>query len=385
MIKSKSEFSLARGNLMRRGSNGIIYVRFQFRGKRYLRSTERYDEPGARLVAWEMYKSIRDDAILPKIRRTNATVQDILDIYTRHYDQMEKPLKPGSVAASAGSLRSFCRTVWPGKPFSSIGVYDINRDAVLEYRRIKRAQDGIQGEDTLHNYRLNRTIGKMRAVFGKQALQLYADHRIDLDPLDMSITALREARRHPRPVQPIQVWKAHLAVCRRWLKEDPRRVVIFELMRFAGLRDSETLALRRHWIQRGDEVDQIAVISRSALNDPGKDSWTPKNGKDRWIPVRKKLVDRWLALLPDPDPYAYLIPADYRTHEARWFRELSQFVGQYWPDKTKTLYELRKFAGSEHLQKFRDVPGTAAFLGDTVQVTYRHYADLLKNTSTNAL
>lgn len=385
MIRSKADFSLDRGNLIRRGSKGIIYARWQFRRKRYLRSTQRHDEAGAKLVAWSMYQSVRDEETLPQVRRSTATVADVLEIYTQHYQDMEKPLKKSSVTAAAGALRSFCRTVWPGRKFESINVYDINRQAVLDFRRIRRERDGIDGEDTVHNYRLNRVVGKMRAVFGRQARQLYQDHGIDLEPLDISITALREPRRNPQPVTSQQVWRAHLGVCRQWLHADPRRVVVFEIMRYAGLRDSEVLALRRHWIQLDDPIGQIAIITRSALTDPGKSTWTPKNGKDRFVPVRARLLRRWLDLLPSDDPHDYLIPAEYRSQEADWFRELSKFVGSYWPEKRKTLYELRRFAGSEHLQRFRDVPGTAAFLGDTVEVTYKHYASLLKQSSTNAL
>lgn len=380
MLRTKSEFSLERGNLTRRGKKGMIYCRFQHKGRRYLRRTEKFDERGAQMAAWQIYREvIEGSAPESKPRKVkSATVGQCIEVYNAGALTMERPVRKISRNSSLTALRTLCRTVWPERDLDKIKVTELNRDCVLEFRKRRRAEDGIPPEgDSQHNYRLNRHVGKAQSVFSREARKLYQEAGLVLPDKVLKTSRLVEPKKTPRPVQALDVWKAHLRVARAYKKKEPRALVAFEMMRYAGLRDSEVLALRRHWIRFEDDIAYLDIINRSVLNDPAGAGYRPKNHRDRHVPVRRELVERWLELLPDCGPHDYLLHGEDRAQSVRWWRRLSSLVHKVWPDRQKSLYELRRFAGSSYLSKTRDIPGTARFLGDTIEVTYKNYAWLL--------
>ena len=388
MIRAKSEFSLSRGNLLRRGKKGMIYVRFQHAGRRYLRRTERFDEAGARVAAWQIYQAVisgQDGEPAPRKVRS-ATVADCVEVYQDGATTMERPVKRISMLTGISAIRTICRTVWPGRDLGKIKVSELNRDCVLAFRAARRAEDGIGAEgDSQHNYRLNRHIAKAQSLFGAEARKLYTAAGLSLPGEVLKTVRLREPQRIPRPVSASQVWRAHLRVARKFKRADPRCLVVYELMRYAGLRDSEVLAMRRHWIRYDGDVAYLDIINRSPMSDPAGAGYRPKNHRDRSVAVRRSLVERWLALLPPAAPHDHLIPADNRRQDSRWWRELSHTVRDCWPDQAKSLYELRRYAGSAYLSKTRDIPGTAKFLGDTIPVTFANYAWLLDEQTSTVL
>lgn len=387
MIRNKSEFALEHGNLVRRGKKGMIYARFMVAGRRYLRKTDRFDEAGARIAAWAIYnEAIGGRLELTAKNPAAATVEQCLEIYIREAPTMERPIKPSSARNAASAVRSVCAALFPGKELGKIQVSQLDEEAARKFRLMRRQADGVGASgDLSHNYRINRVLARAASVFGKEIRKTYTAAGLHIPPDVLTIARLREPKRLARPVSGSQVWRAHLGVARRWKAIDPRRLVVFELMRYCGLRDSEVLAMRWHWIRKADGIAWIDIINREESSDPGRDGYRPKNHRDRSVPVRLALIDRWARLLPSEDPYGYVIPATQRSLYADWWRELSTTVRTYWPDRSKSLYELRRYAGSAYLSKTRDIPGTAAFLGDTIQITYANYAWLLDESSRVAL
>ena len=141
----------------------------------------------------------------------------------------------------------------------------------------------------------------------------------------------------------------------------------YALCRYLGLRPGEASETCGAWFTREEEGLILTVCNRTIPYE-----FTVKNGR-----TRRLLVSDWLAPYFEelrPEEYAALDHKAPTVREKHIGRTLSTWVRKYIPDRTKSVYELRKLAGSDVLNSTKNWSLVALFLGDTVETVRRYYA-----------
>jgi integrase len=175
-------------------------------------------------------------------------------------------------------------------------------------------------------------------------------------------------RSMPRPLN-MKALSAMEAAVPTLADEDPAVYVAHLLFSRLGLRNIEIVNARSHWISDGS----IGIINRPEEN------FFPK-GCEGWVPIAPdvlKEVMRFQRLVTN----GYLVPGRNQTerHEAV-YRRHSKWVGQWIKDRSKTSYELRRYAGSRLLDMGATIFEVRDFLRHRdVQTTQQWYAYRLQN------
>ena len=148
---------------------------------------------------------------------------------------------------------------------------------------------------------------------------------------------------------------------------DPAMYVAFLLFSRLGLRNVEIRNARWHWIQNG----RIGIIERPEEN------FYPK-GSEGWVPIAPDVLKelmRFRHLSTD----GYVVPGKTATERKDAVdRRHSTWVSQWISDRSKTSYELRRYAGSLVYNATRDILKVRDFLRHaSVETTQQWYAYLL--------
>jgi integrase len=159
----------------------------------------------------------------------------------------------------------------------------------------------------------------------------------------------------PRPLD-MKALQAMEAAAPMLAKTDPGAYVAHLLFSRVGLRNIEIVNARVHWISEGT----IGIVNRP------EEDFFPK-GSEGWVPIAPDVLKEILRFQPLCTD-GYLVPGANRTerHDAV-YRRHSKWVSQWIRDRTKTSYELRRYAGSRLLDmgatifevRARTVGGTA--------------------------
>jgi integrase len=136
-----------------------------------------------------------------------------------------------------------------------------------------------------------------------------------------------------------------------------------------GLRNAEIKRARWSWIENG----RIGIVDR-----PSEDFW-PK-GSEGWVPIKSDVLKELMRFrhLSTDD---YIIPGRTATERKDAVdRRHSAWVGQWIKNRSKTSYELRRYAGSLVYQATRDILKVRDFLRHaSVETTQQWYAYLLED------
>ena len=152
-------------------------------------------------------------------------------------------------------------------------------------------------------------------------------------------------------------------------RNDPSAYVAHLLFSRLGLRNIEIVNARTHWINDGS----IGIINRP------EEDFFPK-GCEGWVPIAPDVLKEVLSFQPLASN-GYLVPGANRTerHDAV-YRRHSKWVSQWIKDRTKTSYELRRYAGSRLLDLGATIFEVRDFLRHRdVQTTQMWYAYRLQN------
>jgi integrase len=175
-------------------------------------------------------------------------------------------------------------------------------------------------------------------------------------------------RTKPRALD-IGVIAAINAAAQKLAKTDPAVYVAFLMFSRLGLRNIEIRNARWSWIQNG----RIGIIDRPAEN------FYPK-GSEGWVPIAPDVLQELMKFrhLSADD---YIVPGRTMTERKEAVdRRHSAWVSQWIKDRTKTSYELRRYAGSLVYQQTRDILKVRDFLRhSSVETTQRWYAYLLED------
>jgi hypothetical protein len=152
-------------------------------------------------------------------------------------------------------------------------------------------------------------------------------------------------------------------------RHDPGAYVAHLLFSRLGLRNIEIVNARTHWISDG----RIGIINRP------EEDFFPK-GCEGWVPIAPDVKKKVLSFQKRCTD-GYLVPGANKTerHEAV-YRRHSRWVSQWIKDRTKTSYELRRYAGSRLLDMGATIFDVRDFLRHRdVQTTQHWYAYRLQN------
>ena len=337
------------------------------------RSTGTKEIGAAKRIAAEIIKSFWIDsgrsAVRLKLRDDNATIGELIASYKQRAAQ-----RPGTIRSNIRSLRMVIKTVHNADPDSkSSSVLTANLIREFEKRQLERAEKRATPAtraSVIQKVRISTAsyVRQARAIVALRKMKFY--ERLKLPDLSgFRGESVETPRRSlPRPLD-MKALAAMEAAAPALTKDDPGTYVAHLLFSRLGLRNIEIVNARTHWITDGS----IGIINRP------EEDFFPKDCEG-WVPIAPDVLNKILSfqtLCID----GYLVPGANQTerHHAV-YRRHSKWVSQWIKDRTKTSYELRRYAGSRLLDMGATIFEVRDFLRHRdVQTTQLWYAYRLQN------
>jgi hypothetical protein len=337
------------------------------------RSTGTKEIAAAKRIAAQIIESFWTDAGRGaerlKLRNDHATIGELIERYKASAAQ-----RPGTIRSNARSLRMLIKTVHSGDPDikpTSILTANLIRD--FEKRQLERIEKRAAGVSRLSAMQRVRTstasyVRQARAIVALRKMKFYEGLKLP-DLVGFRGESVEPPKRSlPRPLD-MKALAAMEAAALRLARDDPGTYVAHLFFSRLGLRNIEIVNARTHWISNGS----IGIINRA------EEDFFPK-GCEGWVPISPDVLKEILSFQPECTD-RYLIPGANRTerHDAV-YRRHSKWVSQWIKDRTKTSYELRRYAGSRLLDMGATIFEVRDFLRHRdVQTTQMWYAYRLQN------
>jgi integrase len=337
------------------------------------RSTGTKEIAAARRIAAQIIESFWTDAGRGaerlKLRNDHAIVGELIERYKANAGQ-----RPTTIRSNVRSLRMVIRTVHTGdpdtKPTSILTANLIREFEKRQLERVEKRNAGVSRLSALQRVRTSTAsyVRQARAIVALRKMKFYEGLRLpDLSGFrGESVEAPR--RSLPRPLD-MKALEAMEAAAPGLASEDPSAYVAHLLFSRLGLRNIEIVNTRVHWISDGS----IGIVNRP------EEDFLPK-GCEGWVPIAPDVLKEIFSFQPLCTD-GYLVPGANRTerHDAV-YRRHSKWVSQWIKDRTKTSYELRRYAGSRLLDMGATVFDVRDFLRHRdVQTTQQWYAYRLQN------
>lgn len=345
--------------------NGIRRVIF--------RSTGTKEVAAAKRIAAQIIESFWADAgrrAEPlKLRNDNATISELIKRYTQNAAQ-----RPTTIRSNARSLRMIVKTVHGGDPEQkSTAILTANLIREFEKRQLERIETRPAGVSRLSAIQRVRTstasyVRQARAIVALRKMKFYEGLKLpDLTGF-RGETVETPKRSLPRSLE-MKALAAMEAAAPSLARDDPGAYVAHLLFSRLGLRNIEIVNARTHWISDGS----IGIISRP------EEDFFPK-GCEGWVPIAPDVLKEVLSFQPlCTDGYLVLGANRTERHDAV-YRRHSKWVSQWIKHRTKTSYELRRYAGSRLLDMGATIFEVRDFLRHRdVQTTQMWYAYRLQN------
>jgi integrase len=337
------------------------------------RSTGTKEIAAAKRIAAQIIESFWEDsgrgAEPLKLRNDNATIGELITRYEQNAAQ-----RPSTIRSNARSLRMIVKTVRGGDPDQkSTALLTANLIREFEKRKIERAEKRATATTRSKLIEQVRTstasyVRQARSIISLRKMKFYEGMKLpDLTGF-RGETVESPHRSLPRPLD-MKALTAMNAAAPALAKSDPGVHVAHLLFSRVGLRNIEIVNARVHWISDGS----IGIVNR-----PEEDFFS--KGCEGWVPIAADVLAEILRFQPlcSDD---YLVPGANRTerHDAV-YRRHSKWVAQWIKDRTKTSYELRRYAGSRLLDMGATIFEVRDFLRHRdVQTTQQWYAYRLQN------
>jgi hypothetical protein len=281
---------------------------------------------------------------------------------------------PGTIRSNIRSLRMIVQVIHTGDPNekpTSVLTADLIRE--FEKRQLARAEKRATPSTraTVFQRVRNSTASyarQARSIVALRKMKFYEGMKLP-DLTAFRGESVETARRSlPRPLD-MRALAAMEAATPSLAESDPGAYVAHLLFSRLGLRNIEIVNARTHWIRGGS----IGIIDRPEEN------FFPK-GCEGWVPVAPDVLAEVLRFQPLCSD-GYLVPGRHKSerHDAV-YRRHSKWVGRWIRDRTKTSYELRRYAGSRLLDMGATIFEVRDFLRHRdVQTTQMWYAYRLQN------
>ena len=337
------------------------------------RSTGTKEIAPAKRIAAQIIESFWTDAgrgAEPlKLRNDTATIGELIARYQRCAAQ-----RPTTVRSNARCLRMIVRTVHGGEPDekpTTLLTSKLIRE--FEKRQLQRAENRATPATSAAVIERVRSstasyVRQARSIVALRKMKFYETIKLP------DLTAFRgesvetPRRSLPRPLD-MQALAAMEAAAPALAKSDPGAYVAHLLFSRLGLRNIEIVNSRLHWVNNGS----IGIVNRP------EEDFFPK-GCEGWVPVAVDVLEEILRFQPLCFG-GYLVPGRNSTerHDAV-YRRHSRWVAKWIKDRTKTSYELRRYAGSRLLDMGATIFEVRDFLRHRdVQTTQMWYAYRLQN------
>jgi len=337
------------------------------------RSTGTKEIAAAKRIAAQIVESFWNDvgrgAEPLKLRNDNATIRELIERYERNAVQ-----RPRTIRGNVRSLRLIVKTVHNGDPDNkSTTVLTSNLIREFEKRRLQKAEQRATGSTRAAVIQRTRNstasfVRQARSIIAMRKMKFYEDLKLpELAPF-RGESVEPPHRSLPRPLD-MKALNAMEVATPTLATNDPAVYVAHLLFSRLGLRNIEIVNARTHWISDGS----IGIINRPEEN------FFPK-GCEGWVPIAADVLAEILRFQPLATE-GYLVPGRNQTerHEAT-YRRHSKWVGQWIKDRSKTSYELRRYAGSRLLDMGATIFEVRDFLRHRdVQTTQQWYAYQLQN------
>jgi hypothetical protein len=211
-------------------------------------------------------------------------------------------------------------------------------------------------------------VRQAKSIFAPRRMRFYSELELP------DLTSFRREQVERPPVVDLQspdlnALRAMDAAAPTLAESDPAVYVAHLLFSRLGMRNCEILFARESWIVDG----RIGLIRRPTEN------FKPK-GRSGWLPVAPDVLaelERFAHLRVD----GYLVPGDTQTQRYdAIYRRHSRWVSTWIKDRTKTSYELRRYAGSRLLDLGASMLEVRDFLRHrNIATTEQWYAYRLQN------
>src|SRR5438094_7353627 len=304
-----------------------------------------------------------------KLRNDNATIGELIKRYEQTAAQ-----RPSTIRSNARSLRMIIKTVHGGDPDQkSTALLTGNLSREFEKRQIERAEKRATAATRSKLIERVRTsiasyVRQARSIVALRKMKFYEGMKLpDLTGF-RGETVETPHRSLPRPLD-MKALTTMNAAAPALAESDPGAYVAHVLFSRVGLRNIEIVNARVHWISDGS----IGIVNR-----PEEDFFS--KGCEGWVPIAPDVLKEILRFQPLCTD-GYLVPGANRTerHDAV-YRRHSKWVSHWIKDRTKTSYELRRYAGSRLLDMGATIFEVRDFLRHRdVQTTQQWYAYRLQN------
>jgi integrase len=337
------------------------------------RSTGTKEIGAAKRIAADIIKSFWIDSgrssVRLKLRDDNMTIGELIARYKQRASQ-----RPGTIRSNVRSLRMVIKTVHGGNPDSkSSSVLTAKLIREFEKQQLERAEKRAtpaSRASVIQKVRISTAsyVRQARAIVALRKMKFYEGLKLPDLTCFRGETVEAPNRSLPRPLD-MKGLAAMEAAEPTLAKDDPGTYVAHLLFSRLGLRNIEIVNARIHWINDGS----IGIINRP------EEDFFPK-GCEGWVPIAPDVLKEILSFQPLCSD-GYLMPGANRTerHDAV-YRRHSKWVSQWIKDRTKTSYELRRYAGSRLLDMGATIFEVRDFLRHRdVQTTQMWYAYRLQN------
>lgn len=337
------------------------YVRFQFQGREVFKSLKTSNLASAKKAAKTVFDRIHDEQFIhPRTsgKVDSVTLGKIEEIYLADGN--------GKIRSRRQNINALYKIIASEKTHEecqALFLEEVNESSVRVHiaaaTKAKRPGNSTNSE-----------IRQARAVFSKKAVKnIYTPKKISLPasltgfmnadmaseqavstgyvPLDRSILVQLDKAMIKLKKTDLDTWK------------------VVTLMRRCALRNSEILAAKGKWIIETEDGPALAILNRP------EDDFTTKNGRECEI-----LIDKKLASTLRCEAEEFLIgQGKHKTDRYDIiYRTASAFVRKYTQGRKKSLYELRKEAGSRVATEEGLFAAQALLRHSSQKTTERFYA-----------
>jgi integrase len=291
-----------------------------------------------------------------------ATIGNIIEKY-----QCQAEDRPGTIRNNISAFRLLVRTVHGGDPDSKSSSV-LTGELIRQFERIRMVDAKSEPARRRARASVRSYVVQARSLVAPRKMRFY--ETIGLPDLSSFRNEKVEMPKRSKPrALDMGVIAAINAAAPRLASTDPAVYVAFLMFSRLGLRNVEIRNARWTWIENG----RIGIIERPEEN------FNPK-GSEGWVPIAPDVLKE-LMKFRDFSTNDYIVPGITETDRKEAVdRRHSAWVGQWIKDRSKTSYELRRYAGSLIYNATRDILKVRDFLRHaSVETTQQWYAYLLED------
>jgi integrase len=385
--KVKFQYLGRQRRLLKRGNGfGPWYLRFKLDGRSIWRSLETTENAAAIVTAKKIIDAevnadktgVRDQARALKARPGYALLSKVCEIFKSNF--ATSATRRASASHYVGSLKKLVRLGAPDVAWEEARTDLLTGELIRKYEAamvagIVRVKHGFM--DQRSELRVRRTVQsdlkQARSIFRRGIMSWYEGLAFP------DVTSFRDQGiTNPRRMKPERLDESMvqslIAAAPALASENPALYICFLLFSRLGLRNSEQKVARMSWIRRDAQGRGFLEIK-----DRPDENVRTKGTQARTLTIGADLlaeIDMHWSPSPDGD---FIIPARNLTHRDDIVDvDHSNWCGQWIKDRSKTSYELRRYAGSILYKKTEQLAVVQAFLGHSdLETTQRWYLYLL--------